>query len=98
MLTRQVMYNFALFIAICLLRLLKSFFLGSLRPVEIETVSDNIYSTFVDTCLALTVFHDDLGGSVLVMFLLLFAMKVYHWLVQGRVEFVRKFCVSVFEH
>ena len=63
-------------------------FLGTLRELEIERVNERISQAVMETCLAMTIFRDEFNTAFVAMFTLLTFIKVFHWLVQDRVEFV----------
>jgi E3 ubiquitin-protein ligase synoviolin len=42
----------------------------------------------METCLALTIFRDEFNMSFVGMFTLLTFVKVFHWLVQDRVDYI----------
>ncbi len=67
-------------------QLLKKVFLGSLRDAEVETITEQAWFTAFETCLALPVFNQELSASFVFLFGLLMSVKVFHWLVVGRVD------------
>jgi len=59
---------------------------GQLRPVEIEQLYEKAWFAVTETCLAMTIFRDQVGGFFLVMFTALVTGKVWGWIGEGRVE------------
>jgi E3 ubiquitin-protein ligase synoviolin len=59
---------------------------GPLRPTEIEHLYDKGWFAVTETCLAMTIFRDEVGAFFLVMFTALFTGKVWGWIGDGRVE------------
>lgn len=43
-----------------------------------------------ETCLAMTIFRDEFDVRFIVLFALLLLVKIFHWIVQDRVDFVRR--------
>lgn len=63
-------------------------FLGDLRDIEVEMVRERLSSAIMESLLALTVFRDEFGARFVAMFGALVFIKVLHWLVQDRVEYI----------
>jgi E3 ubiquitin-protein ligase synoviolin len=63
-------------------------FLGSLREIELERVKEKLSSAIMETCLALTIFREEFNLSFVGMFTVLTFVKVFHWLVQDRVDYI----------
>ena len=63
-------------------------FLGQLREAEIERINDRISQAVMETCLAMTIFRDEFNVEFVAMFTILTFIKVFHWLVQDRVDFI----------
>lgn len=42
----------------------------------------------METCLAMTIFRDEFNAEFVAMFAVLTFVKVFHWLVQDRVEYI----------
>lgn len=51
-------------------------------------VRERLSSAIMESLLALTVFRDEFGASFLAMFAMLVFLKVLHWLVQDRVDYI----------
>ncbi|KAL1878048.1 hypothetical protein VTK73DRAFT_8183 [Phialemonium thermophilum] len=59
---------------------------GQLRPVEVEQLYEKAWFAVTETCLAMTIFRDEVGAFFLVMFTALVTGKVWGWIGEGRVE------------
>ncbi|EFX01170.1 ring finger protein [Grosmannia clavigera kw1407] len=59
---------------------------GRLRAVEVEQLYDKAWFAVTETCLAMTIFRDEIGGSFIVLFVALLTGKVWGWIGEGRVE------------
>lgn len=79
-------------------RVMKSVFFGQLRDVEVELLYDNARYAVTETCLALTIFREELTVRVLTLFTALLFSKSFHWLCQSRVEYVESDNVSRWTH
>ncbi|KAL3662225.1 hypothetical protein V7S43_012556 [Phytophthora oleae] len=71
-------------------RVLKSFFLGTLRDAEVELLHENVRYAVTETCLALTIFREEISFHVMVLFTALVFLKIFHWLSQARIEFIEQ--------
>ncbi|TDH71763.1 hypothetical protein CCR75_001793 [Bremia lactucae] len=71
-------------------RLVKTLFLGPLRDAEVELLHENVRYAVTETCLALTVFRDEISFNVMVLFTALIFLKIFHWLSQSRIEFIEQ--------
>ena len=69
---------------------LKTLFLGNLRDSEVELLIDKAKYTVTETCLALTIFRNELSASVLGLFGVLLFLKVFHWLAQCRLDYLEQ--------
>mmetsp|Transcript_75348 Transcript_75348/g.214284 ORF Transcript_75348/g.214284 Transcript_75348/m.214284 type:complete len:329 (-) Transcript_75348:68-1054(-) len=85
-----VLGNFALVLTLLLGRIVKYLFLGALRDVEVEILYDNARYAITETCLALTIFREELSIRVFALFTALLFSKVFHWLSHSRMEFVEQ--------
>jgi hypothetical protein len=63
-------------------------FLGSLRDLEHEMIRERLSSTIMESLLALTIFREEFSSFFVAMFATLVFIKVMHWLVQDRVDYV----------
>ncbi|KAK4467106.1 putative ubiquitin-protein ligase synoviolin precursor [Cladorrhinum samala] len=59
---------------------------GPLRPTEIEQLYEKGWFAVTETCLAMTIFRDEIGAFFLVMFTALITGKVWGWIGEGRIE------------
>ncbi|KAF4316907.1 hypothetical protein BBO99_00008265, partial [Phytophthora kernoviae] len=71
-------------------RVLKSLFLGTLRDAEVELLHENVRYAITETCLALTIFREEISFHVMVLFTSLVFLKIFHWLSQARIEFIEQ--------
>ncbi|TMW55545.1 hypothetical protein Poli38472_010427 [Pythium oligandrum] len=85
-----ILGNAGLVVTILLGRLFKTIFLGSLRDAEVEILHENVRYAITETCLALTIFREELNFQVAVLFTSLIFLKVFHWLAQSRIEFIEQ--------
>ncbi|KAI9724813.1 MAG: hypothetical protein M1812_000089 [Candelaria pacifica] len=69
----------------CMLGLQRLFY-GPLRPIEVEQLYEKAWFAVTETCLAMTIFREEVGGWFLVMFISLLIGKVWGWIGEGRVE------------
>ncbi len=69
---------------------LQRLFYGPLRPIEIEQLYEKAWFAITETCLAMTIFRDEVGGWFLVMFVCLLIGKVWGWIGEGRVEILEQ--------
>ncbi len=63
-------------------------FLGTLRESEVEKINERVGQAVMETCLALTIFRDEINASFVTMFVILTFVKVFHWLIQDRVDYI----------
>ena len=63
-------------------------FLGTLRESEVERINERISQAVMETCLAMTIFRDQFNMEFVAMFVMLTFVKVLHWLVQDRVDYL----------
>ncbi|ETS80039.1 hypothetical protein PFICI_07568 [Pestalotiopsis fici W106-1] len=63
---------------------------GQLRPVEIEQLYEKAWFAVTETCLAMTIFREEVGAWFLVMFTALVTGKVWEWIGEGRVEILEQ--------
>jgi E3 ubiquitin-protein ligase synoviolin len=59
---------------------------GQLRQNEIEQLYERAWFAVTETCLAMTIFREEVGAWFLVMFTALVTGKVWEWIGEGRVE------------
>ena len=82
------MGNLGFATAMCLQKVVIQIFLGTLRDLEIEMIRERLSSTVMESLLALTIFREEFGTFFVSMFAALVFVKVMHWLVQDRVDYV----------
>jgi len=63
---------------------------GQIADDESREVLDKAKYTFIDICIALTIFRTDLTVTVVCLFMALLFAKVFHWLAELRVETVSR--------
>ncbi|KAK3067251.1 hypothetical protein LTS18_001229 [Coniosporium uncinatum] len=85
-----ILINLGLLCVFGLMRCMQHIFYGPLRPIEREQLYEKAWFAVTETCLAMTVFRDEVGGWFLVMFVSLLVGKVWDWIGEGRVEFLEQ--------
>ena len=80
------MVNFALLFYSSFVYSLIRLCYGPLRAVEVEQLTERAWFAITETCLAMTIFRDEIGAWFLVMFAALITGKVWGWIGDGRVE------------
>ena len=85
-----ILGNLSFFFLLLLGQLLKAVFLGSLSRDEVEELVQQSKYAITETCLALTIFREELNVRVLVLFTLLLFIKIFHWLAVMRVEHIAR--------
>ena len=85
-----VLGNLAFFFLLSLGQLLKATFLGALSRDEVEELVQQSKYAITETCLALTIFREELNIRVLTLFTLLLFIKIFHWLAVMRVEHIAR--------
>lgn len=63
---------------------------GPLRAFEIEQLYEKAWFAITETCLAMTIFREEVGAWFLVMFVGLLVGKVWAWIGEGRVEILEQ--------
>jgi E3 ubiquitin-protein ligase synoviolin len=63
---------------------------GSLRPIEIEQLWERGWIAGTEWLFALSIFRDDFGVAYMASFILLFASKVWGWMVTGRLDILEQ--------
>ncbi|TIC90483.1 ERAD-associated E3 ubiquitin-protein ligase HRD1A [Colletotrichum higginsianum] len=81
-----VLVNFIYLIYGVLIYGLQRLLYGPLRQVEVEQLSEKAWFAITETCLAMTIFREEIGAWFLVMFTALVTGKVWGWIGDGRVE------------
>ena len=59
---------------------------GPLRPIEVEQLYEKAWFAVTETCLAMTIFREEIGAWFMLMFVSLLVSKVWAWIGEGRVE------------
>jgi len=54
----------------------------------VERINDRISQAVMETCLAMTIFREEFNVGFVAMFTVLTFIKVFHWLLQDRVDFI----------
>lgn len=83
-----ILGNLGFALALSMYKVITTVFLGTLRDSEVERINDKISQAVLETCLAMTIFRTDFTVSVMTMFVILSFIKIFHWLVQDRVDFI----------
>ncbi|WXC42385.1 hypothetical protein QX201_002162 [Fusarium graminearum] len=81
-----ILVNFALLSYSSFIYSLTRLFYGPLRAVEVEQLTERAWFAITETCLAMTIFREEIGAWFLVMFAALITGKVWGWIGDGRVE------------
>jgi E3 ubiquitin-protein ligase synoviolin len=74
--------------------LLKTLFLGTLRDQEIENLREKLFIYVLDMLLAMSIFAGEFGKKFFLLFGLLLAVKVFHWIVMDRVDYLGRGTVN----
>ena len=69
---------------------LQRLFYGPLRPIEVEQLYEKAWFAITETCLAMTIFREEVGGWFLIMFVCLLIGKVWGWIGEGRVDILEQ--------
>ncbi|KAI5458403.1 hypothetical protein BGZ63DRAFT_362450 [Mariannaea sp. PMI_226] len=82
--------NFSLLVYSSFIYALTRLFFGPLRAVEVEQLTERAWFAITETCLAMTIFREEIGAWFLVMFAALVTGKVWGWIGDGRVEILEQ--------
>ena len=63
---------------------------GRLRPIEVEQLYEKAWFAITETCLAMTIFREEVGAWFIVMFVSLLVGKIWGWIGEGRVEILEQ--------
>lgn len=88
--TSQVLINLILLIYSSIMYGLQRICYGPLRPIEIEQLYEKGWFAVTETCLAMTIFREEVGPWFLVMFVALITGKVWGWIGDGRVDILEQ--------
>ncbi|KAG0646950.1 RING-type E3 ubiquitin transferase HRD1 [Hyphodiscus hymeniophilus] len=86
----MILINLILFIYGSFMYGLQRLCYGALRPIEIEQLYEKAWFAITETCLAMTIFREEVGAWFLVMFVALLTGKVWGWIGDGRVEILEQ--------
>ena len=86
----QILTNLALLGVAGFMIGLQRLFFGTLRPIEVEQLYEKAWFAITETCLAMTIFREEVGAYFLVMFVSLLIGKVWGWIGEGRVEILEQ--------
>jgi len=75
-----ILGNFALMLTVAFGRFVKFLFLGTLREAEMMQLMEDSKYAITETCLALTIFREELSVRVIALFTTLLFIKIFHWL------------------
>lgn len=86
----MILINLILFVYGSFMYGLQRLCYGALRPIEIEQLYEKAWFAITETCLAMTIFREEVGAWFLVMFVGLLTGKVWGWIGDGRVEILEQ--------
>ncbi|KAI9471631.1 E3 ubiquitin-protein ligase hrd1 [Coemansia sp. RSA 989] len=86
----MVLANMGLLMTILLGKILVRVFFGHLRTIEVERLYEQGWLAVTETCLALAVLRDEFDTATLALFVFLLFCKVFHWMLEYRVEFMEQ--------
>lgn len=86
----KALVNFSLLLYSSFIYGLTKLCFGTLRAVEVEQLTERAWFAITETCLAMTIFREEIGAWFLVMFTSLVTGKVWGWIGDGRVEFLEQ--------
>lgn len=85
-----VLGNEALVITFLFGKLCKRLFFGRLRDAEVESLYERSWYAITETCLAMTIFREELNFRFVALFTALLFLKIFHWLMQDRVSYMEQ--------
>ncbi|KAF7546420.1 hypothetical protein G7046_g9308 [Stylonectria norvegica] len=85
-----VLVNFTFIVYSSFVYGLTRIFYGRLRAVEVEQLTERAWFAITETCLAMTIFREEIGAWFIVMFTALVTGKVWGWIGDGRVEILEQ--------
>jgi len=86
----MVIYYQLLVLALLAGKMFQRIFFGSIRFAELERLYDKTWFAVTETCLAMTIFRDEFNAVFVAQFVLLLAIKMFHWLAEDRVSFMEQ--------
>ena len=60
-----------------------------LNALDCQHASERVWFATSEACLAMTIFRDEFDSRFLMLFIGLISVKLFHWLSQDRVDYVR---------
>ncbi|KAJ1670322.1 E3 ubiquitin-protein ligase hrd1, partial [Spiromyces aspiralis] len=85
-----VLANMSLLLIILFCKLMFRLFFGTLRAIEVEHLYERGWFSVTEMCLALTIFRDESNILMAEMFAALLVVKIFHWLLEDRVDFMEQ--------
>jgi len=85
-----ILYIQAFVLVFLFAKLLGKVFFGTLRQAEAENLMERTWYAIIDTCLAFTMFREDLSPGFIAAFTIFFLLKGFHWLCEDRVDFMER--------
>lgn len=82
--------NMVLAAALVVARMVKSLYFGNLREAEVEILVEKAKYSVIETCLALTIFRNEVNTQILVLFGTLVFIKLLHKLSKTRLEYLEQ--------
>eukprot|EP01138_Halocafeteria_seosinensis_P007322 gb/GECG01007486.1/.p1 GENE.gb/GECG01007486.1/~~gb/GECG01007486.1/.p1 ORF type:complete len:936 (+),score=123.67 gb/GECG01007486.1/:1-2808(+) len=82
----SILGNLAFVLLISSAKVFQAIMLGSLYPLEVERATEVLRFSVLDTCLALTLFREDLSYRVVTLFAFLLLSKSFHSLADARMD------------
>lgn len=61
-----------------------------------QRLIEKAWYAVTETCLAFTIFKDDLSPKFVALFTFLLFLKCFHWLAEDRVDYVCKYILYLF--
>jgi E3 ubiquitin-protein ligase synoviolin len=89
--------NMIFALSLLLAKVFKVIFFGTLRSAEVELLIEKAKYTIPETCLALTIFRNELTTVVLLLFASVIYVKLFHRLTKFRLEYLEQIMpISIF--
>ena len=82
--------NMCLALTLLVGRVFCSLFFGKLRSTETEFLVEKAKYVITETCLALTIFRNELSPSIIALFATLIFFKLFHRLAKCRAEYIEQ--------
>ncbi|KAI8871260.1 hypothetical protein GQ42DRAFT_121079, partial [Ramicandelaber brevisporus] len=84
-----ILLNFALSVTYLAYDAWRWIFFGQLRALEVERLNERIWFAITESILAMAMFRDSFDGVFMAMFVVLIIGKIFHWLAEDRVEWIK---------